>query len=337
MKIALISNYNPNYRNTNLYRENAIKKLGHSFFFVDDRNFIFPGRLRQRYPSFQRIDLSRLNKNISRQLLNENPDFCLFAGGFRTNIETLSKLREAKIQTALWTSDAPIQFENIIKTAPYYNNIFCSGTEAIEIFAKNGIKNPIWIPFGCDPDYHRSIELNVAEKAKYKKDIVFVGAYYPNRWEILKNLNEYNIGIWGPNWNQVHSDNMRNISINDTNLDVSEWVKIYNGAKLVIVIHFQNGKIPCYQASPKVYEALACKSFVLVDQQKDVFSIFKDNYHLAGFKDPIDLMNKVEYYLNQSELRKKIACAGYEEVRRNHTYKHRIIKMLSIIKKLIEY
>ena len=108
------------------------------------------------------------------------------------------------------------------------------------------------------------------------------------------------------------------------NLDYKEWVKIFNAAKIVLIIHYQDGNTVCHQASPKVYEAMACRTFVLVDRQKDIFSLFEDKNHLISFTNISDLKNKITYY--------KIATRGYREVLEKHTYIHRIREMLSMLK-----
>jgi spore maturation protein CgeB len=209
--------------------------------------------------------------------------------------------------------------------------VFCGGTEAQEIFEKRGMHNTKWLPFACSPEFQSPRSLNESDKSAYENDIVFVGSFYPNRWDVLKKLNGYNLGIWGPYWSKAHCESFGTLSINNIQLEHTEWIKIFAAAKIVIVLHFQDAKIPCYQASPKVYEALACKSFVLVDRQKDVFSLFEDGVHLVSFKDEIDLKKKIDFYLKNSNKRKRIAAKGYEEVLKKHTYTHRIKHMLSLI------
>ena len=71
--------------------------------------------------------------------------------------------------------------------------------------------------------------------------------------------------------------------------------------------------------------------FVLVDRQRDVFSLFQDGKDLVGFDNPKELKEKIEYYLVHSLERKKIAAQGYKEVIAKHTYVHRIAQLLSVI------
>lgn len=331
MKILFTSNHNPHFVNTNIYREKAIKELGHDLIFFEDQDFLIPGRIRQRVDYFEKWDFKRHNKKLAKLVRDEKPDLFLAVGDCRIFLETLSKLKTMGIKTVLWTTDAPRDFTQIMKSAPLYDHIFCAGTETIEILTNRGIKGAIWLPFACDPDYHQPVELTEEEREGYAKDVVFVGAFYPNRWETFKELSEFDIGIWGPGWNRAINKGDEKQYIKDVRLNYSEWVKIYSAAKIVMVIHYQDGKMPCYQASPKVYEAIACRCFVLVDRQPDVLSIFDDKRHLVIFDNLNDLKEKIKYFLEHPAERERIAAQGYRMVLEKHTYTHRIKEMFSVI------
>ena len=51
---------------------------------------------------------------------------------------------------------------------------------------------------------------------------------------------------------------------------------------------------------------------------------FKNGEDLVWFEDENDLVEKVRYYLEHEDERKKIARKGYEKVRKFHTYNVRI-------------
>jgi spore maturation protein CgeB len=331
MKILFSGYHNPHFVTITEYIEEAIKNLGHDLIIFDDRQHIFPGRIRQRIRWLNSLDLRYINKQFVAQALTTKPDLAIVTGGHRIQPESIKELNNNGIKTILWTIDAPVNFDPIIEVVNYYDYVFCGGTEAQEIFEKRGIHNTKWLPFACSPEFQSPRVLNENEKSAYENDLVFVGSFYPNRWNILKKLNGYNLGIWGPYWSKAHCESFGTLSINNIQLKHTEWIKIFAAAKIVIVLHFQDAKIPCYQASPKVYEALACKSFVLVDRQKDVFSLFEDGVHLVSFEGEMDLKNKINFYLKNSNNRKRIAAKGYKEVLKKHTYTHRIRKMLSQI------
>ncbi len=331
MNIFFASNRNPHFDNTNVYREKAVRDLGHNFVFVDDRAFLMLGRIRDRFGFLQRWDLRCLNKKMLIQAGRGNPDLWLAVGGNRVLPETVRGITGMGIKTALWTSDVPLDFDNIIRAAPFYDYVFCAGTEAIEVFEKNGIQGARWLPFACDPERHMPMAVTEKEKNENDRDVVFVGAYYPNRWEIIKELSEFNVGVWGPGWSRASGGEAGSMHIKDVRLNYTEWVRIYNTAKIVMAVHYQDGKVPSYQASPKIYEALACRAFLITDRQKDVLSQFEDGKHLLCFEDKDDLKDKVRYYLDHDSERRSIADNGYREVLEKHTYLHRIREMLSVM------
>jgi spore maturation protein CgeB len=332
MKILFSSYHNPQFLTVTEYIENAITALGHKLYCSDDRNYILPGRIRQRLKWIQRRELKRINRKLINKAVRYKPDIAIIAGGHRISADTLKILKQRSILCALWTIDPPLDFKPILDVAQFYDHIFCQGTEAVEILRNAGHKNVDWLPVGCDPKYHKKVKLKTSEIRKYKKDIAFVGSYYPNRWKLLKELKEFNIGIWGPGWDKANDSNRSSMDIKTVHLNHNSWGKIYSAAKIIIIIHYQDGIIPCYQASPKIFEALACNSFVLVDKQKDVFSLFKDRTHLVGFNNDADLKEKISYYLINSEERERIASAGNSEALKKHLYIHRIRKLLETLK-----
>jgi len=337
MKILLVGHHMPHYTHTNVYREKAIRELGHELIFFDDRDFMIPGRVRDRINLLQKWDFERLNNKLVNLVRLEKPDLCVVIGSRLTlpTTDTIKMIRATGARAVLWTTDPPHPhtFPFIERTAPFYDHVFCAGTEAMDILGRKGIKNVTWLPFACDPEYHRPVQISKEEYKKYAHDIAFVGAFYPNRWEILRELSEFDLGIWGPSWNLAADiERYRNdIAISDKKIDQSEWVMIYNATEIAIVIHFQDGKKPCYQASPKVYEALACGCFVLVDLQKDVFELFKDEVHLVYFDGFADLKEKVRHFILRRDQRLKIAQKGRQEVLEKHSYKHRIMKIIETV------
>ncbi|MCJ7580981.1 MAG: glycosyltransferase [Candidatus Aminicenantes bacterium] len=328
MKILFSGYHNPFFVSLTEYSENAIAKLNHTCISFDDRKFIFPGRLRQRARFLHKWELQRINNKLISLVCQNKPDLCLISGGHRIFPETIQKIKKKGIKTALWTIDVPLTFQPIIQAAPFYDYMFCGGTEAQELLAEAGITETFWLPFACDPEVHKPVDVNIEEKKKWGSDITFVGSYYPNRHEVFEKINDFNLKLWGPGWNKLPPDSPLRPLARDIQLTPEDWGKIYCSSKIVVVIHYKNEKIPCYQASPKVYETLACKSFLLVDDQQDVKSLFEDGKHLVIFKDPRDLREKIDYYLSHPEERKQIALHGYQEAIQNHTYVHRIKRLI---------
>ncbi len=335
MKILFSGYHNPNFLTITEYMEKAIESLGHELFVFDDRQHIIPGRIRTRIEWLNKFDLNHINNKFISLAVEKKPDIVIITGGHRITAPTVQALEDEGICSILWTIDAPRNFQPIINVAPLYNHIFCQGTEAIELLNQGGIQGVQWLPMACDPSEHRPVELSAEEKEHYGHDVVFVGSYYPNRAELFENLSDFDLGIWGPGWEKLKAKSKLRRCIKGSHTLPSEWLKIYSASKIVLVTHYQDleERFPVYQASPKVFEAMACGAFTVSDNQRDVFSLFEDGKHLICFDNPGELIEKIKYYLDHSAERERIALQGREEVLKNHTYEHRIKKLLSVVEK----
>lgn len=331
MKILLTGNHNPYFTNTVELREKAVRDLGHELVFFNDRDFLLPGRVRQFFYPLRRWDLRRLNRSLLRIASAERPDICIILGGYRILADTIIRLKDTGTKTALWTSDVPLDFENVIKSAPCYDKVFCAGTEALEVLSDKGIGGAQWLPFACDPDLHHPADLDPDEKRAFGSDIIFIGSYYPNRARILQEVAEFDLKVYGPGWGRLEKCSPLSNKIFPGGVNYTEWVKMVSASKIVLSIHYQDSKTLCYQASPRIFETMACKGFLLCDRQRDVGMLFKDKEHLAFFSDRHDLREKVSYYLQSERERKRIRENGYREVIEKHTYGKRIEQILSYV------
>lgn len=333
MKILFSGYHNPNFITITEYIEKAIETLGHDLFVFDDRQHIIPGRIRRRINCVHEFDLKHINKQFVSASLNTRPDLVIVTGGHRILPQSIKKLRNNGIPRVLWTIDAPKNFQPIQQIAAAYRNVFCQGSEAIHLLSGNNIQNAHWLPMACDPSFHHPVELTDTEQAKYGNDIVFVGSYYLNRYTLLKKLVDFDLGVWGPGWNKLKKKSELRSKIKGEHTIPSEWIKIYSASKIVLAPHYKDpeNNFKVFQASPRIFEAMACGAFVISDYQKDVFALFKDGKHLVGFKTENELIEKIKYYLHHSDERQKIADCARREVLKKHRYVDRIGKMLSIV------
>lgn len=335
MKILLSGYHNPAFITITEYIENAIVRLGYGLTIFDDRRHLIPKRIRKMVSWLNELDLENINRNLITLCSTEKPDILIVTGGHRIKGKSIDRLKKLGIITVLWTTDAPLNFQPIIDVAPVYDHLFCQGSEAVELFNNAGIEGAHWLPMACDPFVHRPVELTIKQQEEYGSDVSFIGSYYQNRAELFEKLVDFDLSIWGPGWGRLSSHSPLNKCVKGAHLQPETWQKIYCASKIVLAPHFSepNDLFPVYQASPRIFEALACGAFTISDNQRDVFKLFKDGVHLAKFHDSNHLIRQIEHYLDHPEHREYTSKQGQKEVLANHTYEHRINQMLGLIKK----
>jgi spore maturation protein CgeB len=337
MKVLFSSNKNPHFETFTEYIEKAFRENNCQTRFFENRDFIMPGRMRDKIGFLHRWDLGRLNKRLLGIAQSYKPDLFLEAGGWNILPDTINILRRMRIQTALWTIDAPRIFGPIRAAAPSYDFVFTGGSEAYELLKDSHIKHLSWLPFACDPDFHKPMKLSPIDNKKYGCDVCFVGSgwagLYPFRRQLLEQLIDHNLGIWGPGWETLSPLSPLKKYIRGGEIKPRDWVKIFSASKIVFHSHYRDpsGKIPCYQAAPRVYEALACGAFLVVDKQPDVLRLFKPGEDLAVFDDAEELRSLVTYYLQNPKEAEKIARRGKKKALAHHTYRHRIKEILDTV------
>jgi spore maturation protein CgeB len=330
----LISGYhNPHFLSFTEYIEKAAQSLGHEVIIFDDRRHLIPGRVRYRFRRLNDLDLLFINRNFLSVALDTKPQLVVVTGGFRISGDSIRLLKKEGIKTLLWTTDPPVHFEPVAKSAPFYDVVCCHGTEAIEILKSIGVAEARWLPMACDPTYHRPVQMTQNENRIFDSQLVFVGSHYFCREKLFEDLRGFDLAIWGPGWGRLAKEPCFRGKLRGDKVPPEQWVKIYSACNIILAPHFQDehNRFPVHQISPRVFEAMACGGFVLSDSQKDVLALFKDGEHLVTFGDGKDLADKIKPFLQCPEERKRIAAAGRREVLNKHTYTHRMQNLLSLI------
>jgi spore maturation protein CgeB len=337
MKILFATARNPHFLTITEYIERAARALGHDVVSFDDRGFLLPGRVRQAVPALGRLDLVRLNRRLAAAVRRERPDLLLCAGGERILATAVDAARRAGVVTALWTIDPPNPGDPRLAVAPQFDFVFCGGTEMIEALGSCKLpRAPHWLPFACDPELHRPLELSPREQARYACEIAFVGSVhrqlYPNRLTTLEGLADFSLGVWGPGAEAIPAGSLLHTKIRGGQTGFEDWTRIYSAARIVLCAHYDRpGLTGCRQASPRVYEALACGAFLLCDDQPDVRALFEDGRDLVIFRNLSDLRAKVRYFLDHEQERSQIAERGRQHVLARHTYRHRVATLIATV------
>lgn len=252
-----------------------------------------------------------MNKRFLDLINREKPDYIfLWISRDRYTFETLLKIREVspKTQVFLILQDEDSDFENYSR----YYVLFADYSlilhkTYISRHLNEGNKN-VFYSSGIDTSFFKNLNI---EK---KYDVSFIGCpktKATGRYELIKFLkdNGVKIKIFGWGWDKYPEFK----DIYGGVLDSDKMVEVVNQSK----IHLnptRNGYGKCTDIKAKIFEAGACKTFVLTEYFEDYKNLFKQGKELVMFKDKEELLKQVNYYLKHEDEREKIAENAYNKI-----------------------
>ena len=80
----------------------------------------------------------------------------------------------------------------------------------------------------------------------------------------------------------------------------------------------------------RAFDIMGCGGFLMTNFQADLLDYFIPDEDFVYYDGADDLLTKIEYYLSHESERKEIARNGFEKVRANHTYYHRVATILEV-------
>jgi len=112
-----------------------------------------------------------------------------------------------------------------------------------------------------------------------------------------------------------------------------EMLYEYRKSKIGLNIHqdYSISKTKKLGANMRTFEIPASGCFQIVDYRDNIDELFEIGKEIVCFRDTKDLIDKMEYYLENGDEREKIAEAGRRRVLRDHLYTERMREMLSMI------
>lgn len=334
MRILFSGYHNPTFLALTEYSERALQALGHELSIFDHRAFVLPGRVHEWSKWAQRADLAWLQRRFVRQARLFGPELILVNQGANLHEKTIDEVRD-KTGACLvnWFQDYPMQYDDSVRLAPHYDHFFWGDTYPLEKHRQLGYEHEHWLPFACDPDTHRPVDLTEAEREAYGCQVCFVGSMYPGRAALLERLVDFDLAVWGPGWERLPADSLLRACVRGGAVPPEIWVKIFCASDIVLNIDGYGETLDeaGSMANTRVFEAPACGAFELVDEKHDITTLFESGRELVcyDFNKPDQLREMVAYYLARPDERQRIAEQGRAAMLAAHTYQHRMQALIS--------
>ena len=268
---------------------------------------------------------------LEKKCMQFKPDCILILNGAHVPIAVSKFLTKYKVIVWLW--DSFRRGNSLVKTVDLANEIFCFEYEDLE-FLKGKGKPVHYLPLGANDKVYfpRDIERDI--------DICFIGLASKERLFFLNKICEqavkknWRVKIGGIFYDSQHFWKkyiFRNRQpylakyVENRIFSQEEVADLYCRSKICVNI---NTTIH-HSLSPRTFEICATKSFQLMNSGQNSHGLMNLETDIVTFDGVEDLLEKVNFYLENDELREKIADAGYNSVMKNCTMKKSVEKLLA--------
>tara|TARA_Y100000294_G_C8530897_1_gene326902 strand:+ start:84 stop:1163 length:1080 start_codon:yes stop_codon:yes gene_type:complete len=249
--------------------------------------------------------------------------------------ETIEQLIKKGIAVYYWWFDNPFEYaktyEYLLDNFKMARHVFIIEPYYINLLGEAGINNVSYLGNGCEPLIYSDVKLSIDERKKYECELSFVGTCYPRRYQILKNLMNYHLKIYGVQWFNYFNPEI----INRTNTTIVEKIiapemqaKIFVCSKINLNFHRPN---LITSSNQRTFEIACAGGFQLVHYKKLISEEFCEDREIVYYFDLNDLKDKIDYYLKNEDKRIEVAANAKRKCLDHFTYKKRIEGILQYI------
>ena len=187
------------------------------------------------------------------------------------------------------------------------------------------------LPFAANPAVFRPITLTREQASQYACDVSFAGnsgnsdeGWY--RRDMIRALAAFDVSVYGdPGWEAEARDGIRYRGHIDNR---TELPLLYNASRINLNLTAKQLRT----ALPiRVFDVPAAGGFLIGDYRVDLIELFEDGREVVCCRDADALPDLVRHYLARPEERAAIAAAGRRRILAEHTFEHRIARILASV------
>jgi glycosyltransferase involved in cell wall biosynthesis len=238
--------------------------------------------------------------NMSFSEIEKWADVIFVIENYTSDWLPINEISNSKKLKIFWSIDSHCVLEQHKQLCRLLNiDILLNSTESYLPNFDGLVKKSYWFP-NSYPD-----ELMLSKDIEKTIDVGFCGNVL-NRGHVINSLDKYGI--------------KKDIFvIGDDMVDVINSYKIHLNCNISNDINY------------RTFETTGCGTFLLTNYTPGLEKLFDIGKEIVVYNDLNDLDNKVKYYLENEEEREKIAKAGYERSKKDHTYFERSKRLVEII------
>jgi len=299
-------------------------------FEAISRNSRF-GKLGQIFTSFVPVEawIQKANREVLLRAIEFQPDLIVVIGGHPIRVGSLSQMKIACPGVTLafvWPDTMLNLTGTLVECLPLFDVVGTYSQSSVPLMQALGAPHTFWLPLGADEDLHGKPAEEKAAQRDCEIDVAFIGGWRSDREATLSKLTDFNVKIWGPEWDRHCKGNSFIMKAWEGKpLRGQDYAEAIRSSKINL-----NVIDPTNYPSPNMryFEIPVAGGLQLSSTCPELESEFQNGEQIVYYKDPDDLPELVGSLIADPERRFRIADAGHALVTEKHTYVHRANALL---------
>jgi spore maturation protein CgeB len=311
---------------TNFQRLECLRRLGvnvqaHNTGIIGASPGLYQ-RVRRKltHTAFSADEIRCYNEAVLKACLGAAPDFVWFEWPVLMEAQTLARIREQWPGTVLicFQDDNPfgdlaverLRWVLFIENIPLYDIHFVKRTSDLAEFSRRGAKRVLFFQHGVyEPLFHPD-DRPITERGSHIP-VSFVGTARDHRVSIIAELiskHRIPIQVYGARWNRTwigwchKSHFFRTISSDD-------YTRVIWESRISLAFVSSSNRD---EYNGRTFEIPGSAGFFLAERTPKHQELYEEGKEAEFFSSAEECADKITFYLNNEEARRRIAAAGYE-------------------------
>ena len=268
-----------------------------------------------------RVRRTSLEERLTRAVAQAAPVVVLVLEGTQLASPLIAALRrESGAVWVNWFCDGRRSVEAVHAVASDYDVVFVAGTGAAARLADSSHPAIRYLPAGCDPSVHRPLR----SRDRFRANVVFAGSATPYREQVLAELVEFGLAVWGPGWRRTK---LRDYCRGEL-LEHTDYVRAYAGASVAVDVPWDDGESLDFGCTRRVFELAAIGIPQVSFGCGDVERHFDAETEVLACHSVADLKGLTGELLHNRPWAEQLAAAARQRAIAQHTYVHRMGTLL---------
>lgn len=286
------------------------------------------------------LDLHNANAEILKATRQDHFDVCWIDKGTTIRPETLIEASERNTSMVIvsYSPDdmtiRPNRSSAFVKCLPYFDLHFTTKQHNIEKLKLMGARKVELVGNAYAPEVHRPMPNTAEDRIKLGGKVGFIGDYEQERAATIEYLgmDGIEVRVWGPNWAKKSKITGKTVRIENNGLYGDDYARAISNFDINLCFLRKAARD---RQTTRTIEIPACGAFMIAERTDEHLSLFEEGKEAEFFDTNEELLEKINYYLEHDQERKKIAAAGRERcLKSGYSNQDRMKKMLMIVKEL---